>query len=697
MGTEWHLGGRYVTLQDGEAPTGRQSRRSLSALNCAARSYFADTTIMSASSEESSVPPDAAADTTAHTAPDRDSPGAKGVTFDRAADDTALVDAALAASGAFDDGEGEFDDAEFSASEFDEEAISDEDFADLEASVDQRERRPERGQDRPSRGERGQRGKAVVKKAASKRSTDPEYGAERAERLQKVLAEAGYGSRRYCEELITAGRVTIDGQSVTELGTRVDPWANRVCVDGERIKLERRQYYLLNKPPGVLCTTADPSGRPRAIDLVPKTSDRLFTVGRLDENTEGLLLITNDGDLAHRLAHPRFQVERFYRALVAGLPNLDELNELTRGMYFADGKFRLRNVRRIATHGKSTLLEMMLTEGQNREIRRLLARIGHKVLRLKRVAFGPLRLGPLETGEWRPLAEPEIRALHEFAARVDRAGAEDADAPQGSRREHGDATRRPTVKRSLRIGGKRPTTQAGGRPGTPRSSSGTSDDVRSERPAGKFARGKRPVKSRGGAASSGAGGAGRGPRPPQKVVQRLRSPAQIDASMMEDDAGPKILRRRRPTGGPRRPTDGPAASGQSGAGQPRMGGTGRPRRPLGSSDGPPAAIRRKRPVGIDGEDSLPDATGRRPGKRPAGPIKRRGASGAAGAQLEQERLSRELPGRARRRDANDGDQGSSRGPADRASGGRPAMNSGRGKSAKGTKKRVAKGARRPKR
>lgn len=236
------------------------------------------------------------------------------------------------------------------------------------------------------------------------------------ERLQKVLASAGLASRRHCEEYILDGRVTIDGKVVTALGIKVDPDTQRVCVDGERIKIERRQYFLVNKPTGVVSTNADPNGRPRVIDLLPPWKGRLFTVGRLDEGSEGLLLVTNDGDLAHKLAHPKFQVERVYRALVAGIPTDEVLHQMRQGLYFTEGKFRVRDVRRIKSSLKSTILEMVLTEGQNREIRRLLARVGHKVMKLKRVAFGPLRLGDLMTGAYRPLTPAELKTVQQFAA-----------------------------------------------------------------------------------------------------------------------------------------------------------------------------------------------------------------------------------------------------------------------------------------
>lgn len=236
------------------------------------------------------------------------------------------------------------------------------------------------------------------------------------ERLQKLLAAAGLGSRRHCEEYIRAGRVTVDGRVVTELGVKVDPNRQHVAVDGERLRIQRKVYYLVNKPAGCLCTTSDPAGRPRVIDLLPPSDLRLFTVGRLDEHTEGLLLVTNDGDLAHRLAHPRFRVERVYRALVAGTPSPEVLHDLERGLHFAEGKFRVRKARILKTKGRSTVLELVLTEGRNREVRRLLARVGHKVMALKRIAFGPLKLANLEPGAYRPLRQEELAQLRAFVA-----------------------------------------------------------------------------------------------------------------------------------------------------------------------------------------------------------------------------------------------------------------------------------------
>jgi len=231
------------------------------------------------------------------------------------------------------------------------------------------------------------------------------------ERLQKVLAAAGLGSRRQCEELITAGRVEVDRHVVTELGTRVDPLGQQIRVDGVPLARPKLIYYAVNKPVGVLCTNRDPSGRPRVVDLVPAKDARLFTIGRLDLHSDGLILVTNDGELANRLTHPRYGVRKTYRVVVAGRPERDALKKLLQGVHLAEGAARAERVETKSTHGDSTVLELVLREGKNREIRRILARVGHKVLRLTRVAVGPVRLGTLPSGGYRRLTGEEVTAL----------------------------------------------------------------------------------------------------------------------------------------------------------------------------------------------------------------------------------------------------------------------------------------------
>jgi 23S rRNA pseudouridine2605 synthase len=237
------------------------------------------------------------------------------------------------------------------------------------------------------------------------------------ERLQKVLAHAGVGSRRHCEELILAGRVHVDGAVVRELGTRVDPERQKLAVDGQAVRAERQVYWLVNKPRGYLCTNHDPAGRPLVNDLVPNVDQRVYTVGRLDEDSEGLLLLTNDGELAHRLMHPRFGIEKTYMVQVAGQPTREDLDKLLKGVWLSDGHVQAKQVKKVKRQGESTWLRIVLNEGKNREIRRMLARLGHKVMRLQRVAIGPVQLGTLLKGKARKLNGPELTELREAVQR----------------------------------------------------------------------------------------------------------------------------------------------------------------------------------------------------------------------------------------------------------------------------------------
>ena len=239
------------------------------------------------------------------------------------------------------------------------------------------------------------------------------------ERLNKFLAHAGVGSRRHCEDLIVAGRVSVDGRTIRELGTKVEP-EQKICVDGEPLQAERVVYWLVHKPRGYLCTNHDPARRPLAIDLVPQAAQRIYTVGRLDESSEGLLLLTNDGELANRLMHPRFGVEKTYLVQVAGFPSPADLHQLLKGVWLSDGHVRARHVKRLKRQGESTWLRIVLNEGKNREIRRMLARLQHKVLRLRRIALGPVQLGHLPAGKARRLTRPELTALRQAAVREPR-------------------------------------------------------------------------------------------------------------------------------------------------------------------------------------------------------------------------------------------------------------------------------------
>jgi 23S rRNA pseudouridine2605 synthase len=253
------------------------------------------------------------------------------------------------------------------------------------------------------------------------------------ERLNKYLAHAGVGSRRHCDDMILHGRVRVDGDVVHELGTRVDPEQQEVYVDGQPLKVERLVYWLVNKPRGFLCTNHDPAGRPRAIDLVPHVCERVYTVGRLDEDSEGLLLLTNDGDLAFRLMHPRFGVYKTYLVQVAGKPSRDDFEKLLRGIWLSDGHVKAKRVKRLKSQGDSTWLEIVLAEGKNREVRRMLAQLGHKVMRLKRTAIGPITLDRLPKGKSRKLKPAEVERLRAATHRKPRTNAP-AESPAAQRR-----------------------------------------------------------------------------------------------------------------------------------------------------------------------------------------------------------------------------------------------------------------------
>lgn len=234
-------------------------------------------------------------------------------------------------------------------------------------------------------------------------------------RLNKFLAHAGVGSRRHCDDLIVAGRVKINGEIVRDLGVQVDQATSKVFVDDSPVHSEKLVYWAVNKPRGYLCTNHDPAGRPLAIHLVPHVDQRVYTVGRLDEDSEGLLLLTNDGDLAQQLMHPRYGVEKTYEVLVAGSPTPDELKQITTGVWLSDGRVKAKFVKKFKRQGESTWLKIVLAEGKNREVRRMLAKLRHKVMRLKRVAIGSVQLDRLPKGKSRKLSLSEIEGLRKNA------------------------------------------------------------------------------------------------------------------------------------------------------------------------------------------------------------------------------------------------------------------------------------------
>lgn len=274
-------------------------------------------------------------------------------------------------------------------------------------------------------------------------------------RLQKAMAESGFASRRTCEELIESGRVTVNGTQVKELPAWVDPAHDAIKVDGEplpRMPRNRRgkedtavgkTYLIVNKPRGVISTNDDPEGRRRVIDLIEDPQfirKRLFPVGRLDADSTGMILLTDDGELTHRLTHPSFEAPKEYRVTVNGTVSVEALEKIRKGVYLAGAKeisksksaggasappgrprseakkaapdaVRILRVEKDRTSGDRTMLAMTLHEGQNREIRRVFARLGLKVKKLKRVAIGPIQMKTLRSGSWRELSGPEVRKL----------------------------------------------------------------------------------------------------------------------------------------------------------------------------------------------------------------------------------------------------------------------------------------------
>ena len=276
------------------------------------------------------------------------------------------------------------------------------------------------------------------------------------ERLQKILSQAGIASRRASEQLMLDGRVSVNGATVRELGTKADAAHDDIRVDGRRVKAEQHRYLLLNKPRGYVTTRSDPQKRPTVIDLLRGVREYVYPVGRLDFDSEGLLLLTNDGDLAARLTHPRHDVARVYEARVLGVPDAHDLDRLARGLVI-DGRrtdpaevrvlgsslhpsarvsARARAAKPATTLSPSrserdgeTLLEITVREGRNRQVRKMCDAIGHPVRHLKRVAIGPLRDGKLTLGHWRDLAPEEVRRLR---------AATDAPAREKEKRQHGD-------------------------------------------------------------------------------------------------------------------------------------------------------------------------------------------------------------------------------------------------------------------
>lgn len=235
-------------------------------------------------------------------------------------------------------------------------------------------------------------------------------------RLQKLLSAAGIASRRAAEVLIEQGRVSVNGETVRELGTRADPERDEVRVDGRLVKrASRTRYLLLNKPRGYLTTRSDPHGRRTVLDLLQGVREYVYPVGRLDAESEGLLILTNDGELAARLTHPRHAVAREYEVRVRGVPDAHVLTRLARGITIEGRRTAPADVKLVRRHhapsGEQALLRLTLREGRNRQVRKMCEGVGHRVVRLRRVRIGPIRDATLKPGEWRDLTAKEIASL----------------------------------------------------------------------------------------------------------------------------------------------------------------------------------------------------------------------------------------------------------------------------------------------
>ncbi|GAB4167493.1 MAG: pseudouridine synthase [Planctomycetota bacterium] len=236
-------------------------------------------------------------------------------------------------------------------------------------------------------------------------------------RLNKFLAEAGVESRRKVEEYILAGRITVNGTVVRELSTDVNPEKDVVLFDGERVVVAEKVYLMLNKPEGIVTTTKDELGRPTVYDLMPHLSKRVAAVGRLDVDTAGMLLLTNDGDLAHRLSHPSYELGKRYKVIVKGRVTPEQRQKLESGVWLSEGKTSPAQVRIVDSGAEFSILEMVIHEGFNRQIRRMCAKVGLKVKMLSRVAIGPLDMGDLPIGKMRFLTEDEVALLRDAVKR----------------------------------------------------------------------------------------------------------------------------------------------------------------------------------------------------------------------------------------------------------------------------------------
>ena len=319
-------------------------------------------------------------------------------------------------------------------------------------------------------------------------------------RIQKALAEAGIASRRAIEEMIGEGLVTVNGKLVVELPCFIDPKTDKVVVDGEPVKFApkaaTRRYFLLNKPAGVVCTSHDPEGRRRAIDCIPPMADRVYCVGRLDADSTGLILLTNDGDLTQHLTHPKFGVVKTYRVHIKGRLTAEQIASFKQGMWLDGRKTGGAMIRIIRKHATGSLVEIRLTEGRNREIRRILARLGQKVRRLHRSAIGTITDHGLGVGSCRELSAGEIRKLRAAGgfSSEKRPGPPPGRASRTVGQRSKDAAK-PTEKKVVKKTGKKIVKRAG-RKAAPKSGGRPKRTGRPGPGAKKSTRGQRPPTRR---------------------------------------------------------------------------------------------------------------------------------------------------------------------------------------------------------
>ncbi|MBN1272167.1 MAG: rRNA pseudouridine synthase [Candidatus Aminicenantes bacterium] len=231
-------------------------------------------------------------------------------------------------------------------------------------------------------------------------------------RLNKYLSQAGVASRREADRMIERGEIKVNGRVIRELGCRIDPSRDKIVFQGREVACKKKNVYIMvNKPRGYIVTTKDPQNRPQVLNLLPSFERRIYPVGRLDADSEGLLLLTDDGELAYRLTHPRFQISKIYLVKVKGHPGREKISLLEKGIFIDGKKTSPASLEPIAEKGKRSLFQMTIREGRKREIRRMFASVGHEVIELKRVQVGSLKLGDLKKGHWRFLRPNEVHRL----------------------------------------------------------------------------------------------------------------------------------------------------------------------------------------------------------------------------------------------------------------------------------------------